>query len=423
MTSYQRPFVAQYDQYESSPDCGSPMPGYASHMIPDPSCPYYNKGNYRFNGLPPFVTAALPDASPFHMNYATSLHGHHLDNCSSSNYTLSERHDSPLGSDFVSTSPSFLSEYHYEEGWQPQGHNRTTSMSDVQNFADHTSEQCMHDPEPLLFYMPHDGYMTHDSYIPSEDATSSVAAQTPELTTTEQPTLRQRRPAARSSFSKPPTTHRINKRNTPKRSATLSTTSAVDSDVDEETIPPRPFHCPLAPYGCQSTFGSKNEWKRHFSTQHLRLEYWRCDKCPISQSKKPNDFNRRDLFTQHVRRMHSHMHNHSQRKARNKTMKSDDSEQQIAQAAARCHRRLRSPPSKSICVICRKAFSGVNSWEDRMEHLGRHFEGTKKENGEGELALDVESWARDTDVEQWMVEHGILSHKLELVAATDDHKD
>lgn len=35
----------------------------------------------------------------------------------------------------------------------------------------------------------------------------------------------------------------------------------------------------------------------------MRLGFWRCDQCPDVHCK-PNDFNRKDLFIQHVRRMH-----------------------------------------------------------------------------------------------------------------------
>lgn len=31
----------------------------------------------------------------------------------------------------------------------------------------------------------------------------------------------------------------------------------------------RPFHCSFRRYGCTSTFGSKNEWKRHVTSQHI----------------------------------------------------------------------------------------------------------------------------------------------------------
>ena len=65
----------------------------------------------------------------------------------------------------------------------------------------------------------------------------------------------------------------------------------------------RPFPCAFAFAGCNSTFGSKNEWKRHIASQHLCLQYYRCSQCPQSVNEgKGNEFNRKDLFTQHLRR-------------------------------------------------------------------------------------------------------------------------
>ncbi|OBW66215.1 MAG: Hemerythrin HHE cation binding domain protein [Aureobasidium pullulans] len=69
------------------------------------------------------------------------------------------------------------------------------------------------------------------------------------------------------------------------------------------------YPCPFLPYGCPATFSSKNEWKRHLNTQHLSLSTYRCDLCiprpssPSSSSPtQSNDFNRKDLFIQHLRR-------------------------------------------------------------------------------------------------------------------------
>ncbi|KAL8902544.1 MAG: hypothetical protein Q9207_004600, partial [Kuettlingeria erythrocarpa] len=39
----------------------------------------------------------------------------------------------------------------------------------------------------------------------------------------------------------------------------------------------RPFTCSFRRYGCKSRFGSKNEWKRHVSSQHLCPGIYRCD--------------------------------------------------------------------------------------------------------------------------------------------------
>jgi hypothetical protein len=140
---------------------------------------------------------------------------------------------------------------------------------------------------------------------------------------------RHRRAAERAPV---PTTRssKVTKRSSPPRRATASRITQPqiikreeqDEDDNEHNREPlRSFPCPLAPYGCTASFGAKNEWKRHAATQHFRLGFWRCDLCPPetktlnshksnnSNNRKPNptynDFNRKDLFIQHVRRMHS----------------------------------------------------------------------------------------------------------------------
>ncbi|SPQ22133.1 5d4d9216-3e99-4ee8-a50d-24945fa4501d [Thermothielavioides terrestris] len=91
----------------------------------------------------------------------------------------------------------------------------------------------------------------------------------------------------------------------------------------------RPFNCVFDFAGCEATFSSKNEWKRHVNTQHLLLNYWVCTEgtcanarpqtSPSSPSPYPSSpahkdgaapptgaiFNRKDLFTQHLKRMHA----------------------------------------------------------------------------------------------------------------------
>jgi hypothetical protein len=71
--------------------------------------------------------------------------------------------------------------------------------------------------------------------------------------------------------------------------------------------------CPFHVFGCPATFPSKNEWKRHTMSQHLRLGFYRCSlgSCSIDrpsgvpQARPYNDFNRKDLFLRHVKSMHA----------------------------------------------------------------------------------------------------------------------
>lgn len=198
----------------------------------------------------------------------------------------------------------------------------------------------------------------------------------------------------------------------------------------------RPFVCTFRRYGCPSTFGSKNEWKRHVSSQHLRLGIYRCDmdKC-VPQEPKPsqrrksssaspahgrpaagkigshNDFNRKDLFTQHVRRMHG-----STISASGNGM--DASDETLERIQKRCWLKLRETPPASACGICphvkavplpggdaghdrspATGWEGSGTWDDFMEHMGRHLE-----KGDGDGKEDEDVGLRD-----WMVRERLLT--------------
>jgi hypothetical protein len=138
----------------------------------------------------------------------------------------------------------------------------------------------------------------------------------------------------------------------------------------------RPFPCAFSFAGCTSTFGSKNEWKRHIASQHLCLTYYRCSSCPQSTVEgKGNEFNRKDLFTQHLRRMHAPF-------AIKKAIAKGDSKLQlewethVKDMQASCLVIRRQPPQRSACPKqdCSSVFEGAGSWDDWTEHVGRHME-------------------------------------------------
>jgi len=180
----------------------------------------------------------------------------------------------------------------------------------------------------------------------------------------------------------------------------------------------RPFPCPLAGYGCLSTFTSKNEWKRHVSTQHIKLGFWRCDMCsPSADPMHPvyNDFNRKDLFTQHLRRMHTHHHlstaaNRSSSSSAN-SRKNDGglSDEAVLVHQQRCYRQLRTSPPRSSCLFCPRVFHGEGSWEERMEHVGAHFERERKSNASNKVA-SPESWKEDPILRDWLLQEGLIEH-------------
>lgn len=167
---------------------------------------------------------------------------------------------------------------------------------------------------------------------------------------------------------------------------------------------PRPFPCPIALYGCTSTFASKNEWKRHVSSQHIRLGFWRCDLCAlVAPNQPPNEFNRKDLFTQHLRRMHMKPIAASQKST--SALELPVTEDNLGRHQERCYKMLREAPQQSSCLFCARRFEGPNSWDERMEHVGRHLEKEKKGESKQSALAD---WISDPTLEEWLREEGLI---------------
>ncbi|KAI9150412.1 LOW QUALITY PROTEIN: hypothetical protein HJFPF1_10178 [Paramyrothecium foliicola] len=164
----------------------------------------------------------------------------------------------------------------------------------------------------------------------------------------------------------------------------------------------RPFPCAFSFAGCMSTFGSKNEWKRHIASQHLCLQYYRCSSCPQSAAEgKGNEFNRKDLFTQHLRRMHAPFHI---KRAINKSDSKLQAEwdNHVKDMQATCLVTRRQPPQRAACpkTDCQSIFEGPGAWDEWTEHVGRHME-----KGEGQ-SLGV-----DRLLAQWALDEGIVEPK------------
>lgn len=178
----------------------------------------------------------------------------------------------------------------------------------------------------------------------------------------------------------------------------------------------RPFPCTFAQYNCVAAFTSKNEWKRHISTKHIQLGFWRCDMCPPSPGiDQPvyNDFNRKDLFTQHLRRMHGGVAPPTPGKDPQtpgseqppSTPQPSLTEDQIQEIQKRCYKQLRDPPPISNCVFCTRVFQGPNSWEERLEHVGGHLERDRKN---GVNTVDITTWREDPPLRDYLLMEGIV---------------
>ncbi|GIZ41048.1 hypothetical protein CKM354_000436500 [Cercospora kikuchii] len=171
---------------------------------------------------------------------------------------------------------------------------------------------------------------------------------------------------------------------------------------------PNQFPCLFVVYGCDRQFTSKNEWKRHIQTQHVQLEYWRCIQCsqgPSSEQYK--DFNRKDLFTQHILRMHSAQIEQST--ARGGKVKSDTQKKYEDMEAERCRGTLRQPPNESRCIVCDQTFSGPGSWEQCIDHIGRHLDTAAKEVPPVTSMLDPNTWHSDHALQQYLQNEGIVA--------------
>ena len=161
----------------------------------------------------------------------------------------------------------------------------------------------------------------------------------------------------------------------------------------------RPFPCAFSFAGCNSTFGSKNEWKRHIASQHLCLTFYRCSSCSKTTADgKGNEFNRKDLFTQHLRRMHAP---HDIRRALQKgEAKSEaDWDARVRELQQTCLVTRRHPPQHSACPKegCGMTFDGASAWDDWTEHVGRHMEkGEAQRLGVDELLT------------KWALEEGVI---------------
>ncbi|RHZ63794.1 putative C2H2 finger domain protein [Aspergillus thermomutatus] len=227
------------------------------------------------------------------------------------------------------------------------------------------------------------------------------------------PSLRRRK--SHCTPQKQSSPNRVTKRKTRVKSRTKAASASKQPPAKSATKGPSPpsrvFVCSFSRYGCTSTFVSKNEWKRHIASQHVQLGFFHCDVSNCNGNHKPNnkntststrnhhdrpvrqtnDFNRKDLFTQHQRRMHAPWVLAGRAEA------ATEQERQAFEASledvrARCWHEQRKPPQQSSCGFCGHNFSGPHSWNDRMDHVGRHFEKDETPLEEAE-DIALRNWA------------------------------
>lgn len=175
----------------------------------------------------------------------------------------------------------------------------------------------------------------------------------------------------------------------------------------------RKFICSFSHYGCDVALSSKNEWKRHVSIQHLQLGFYRCDVGSCNPDLNPNvpghkrvynDFNRKDLFTQHHRRMHKPESGPGSAAVPFPASNADGKdwrafEDSLEDVRNRCWVEKRKPPQRSTCGFCGRIFEGEGSWNERMEHVGGHF---------SRDIVEAKEEREDEDLTNWAVQEGII---------------
>ena len=205
----------------------------------------------------------------------------------------------------------------------------------------------------------------------------------------------------RNTFSNLPHRSRVTKSPIQRRKSSTSASNFVTAQVSKEHRHP----CVFAFAGCTSLWKSKNEWKRHAMTQHLVLESYCCrlcrrdDNCSSTGSgpAKPSKgkmgkttawmmvdgqmgqvFNRKDLFTQHVKRMHEATFTKkcggkSGNQARDKKAFEDWIKTQQEEARFDTGRVALDD---SYCPKggCGMRFGGKKGWDDRLEHIWKHLD-------------------------------------------------
>ncbi|KAI5796609.1 hypothetical protein EDC01DRAFT_652055 [Geopyxis carbonaria] len=179
-----------------------------------------------------------------------------------------------------------------------------------------------------------------------------------------------------------------------------------DSRRHSQSNQVRPFCCTFYFAGCTSTFATKNEWKRHVQSQHMQQYIWRCD-YPACVDRKAATFNRKDLFGQHLKRMHSPQAADAKSRNNNTSNKSNTTPEMnqfistdMPRIQDRCKIERRPPPQYSVCGFCQKQFKGKDSWDKRMEHVGRHYE-----SGEN---IGTDRWSTDENLVNWALQAGLV---------------
>lgn len=124
------------------------------------------------------------------------------------------------------------------------------------------------------------------------------------------------------------------------------------------------FPCTFAFAGCEFVYASKDAWKQHVANNHMIFVYW---ECPLKPCPRPL-FGTEDRLKEHLRWVHSPRLG----------VPPESRDRQIAALVKRGERPGRSLIKEMRCPVpgCSEGWKlmGGWSWDDRMEHVARHWE-------------------------------------------------
>ncbi|KAK0668998.1 hypothetical protein QBC41DRAFT_113437 [Cercophora samala] len=298
---------------------------------------------------------------------------------------------------------------------------------------DHDSDSASSSEEPSLPPTPQRQSSDEDEdYRPAKRSRVNNQPVSIQLTTTAIPTqVWQPQPSQPKRLPPNPSTRRLNHLSPSSVSFKCPDCSRTDfsdrSDFEAHVKKQhtRPFTCVFHFAGCEATFAAKNEWKRHVITQHLLLDYWLCTEGVCAKTSNPTShgacplpngaiFNRKDLYTQHLKRMHmpAGIKKLSGAGKGNKTLTPTEKdilaqwEQKLRVLQEKGKKERCKLPGAMQCPVkgCKHPeFKGGEAWDQRMEHVAKHLEGAALGREEqvkfgGEEDGSLVEWARSREV-------------------------
>jgi hypothetical protein len=98
--------------------------------------------------------------------------------------------------------------------------------------------------------------------------------------------------------------------------------------------------------------------------------------------------------------------------------KNDEWDERVKELQSSCLKTRRNPPMRTRCPVreCAVIFEGSNSWDERMEHVGRHLEKTSAAAGAGAGGSSVPAANKDVidqESDEFMIEWALAERIIE----------